>query len=435
MQLSRYIKIYPWEGSAELRLLFSTKKASKILIEEETLRSAEGGTLSSQDESILSELGMIVPHREEEKQAMLGLLDELDSKNHTLNITVVLNMDCNFACPYCYEGDMKGKLYMSDETADRLMDFIAEQFADDKRHLLIDFYGGEPLLSSGRIKDLSQSLKSLAESRGATYACTLVTNGSLFKRQLAEELVALGLESVKITLDGPAHLHNLSRPFKTGGNTFDTIIRNIKETCDLVKVGIGGNFEKDNYKAFVSLLDYLVKTGLGPDKISTIKFDPVMKLPEGIAPAADYRGGCMSLNEPWLVPAAELLREEILNRGYNTALQMPMSCIIDSSASYVVNFDGVIYKCPAFIGKKGFAVGNLQTGLTDYTSAYKLNRWKNDDCMECAYLPLCFGGCRYMTFIRNGNIDALDCQKEYLDASLETLIKQEIKYKLKSDSH
>jgi len=160
-----------------------------------------------------------------------------------------------------------------------------------------------------------------------------------------------------------------------------------------------------------------------------------MKSPEGVAPAADYRGGCMSLNEPWLVPAAALLREEILKRGYNTARQMPMSCIIDSSASYVVNFDGVIYKCPAFIGKKGFAVGNLQTGLTDYTAAYKLGRWKNDDCMECAYLPLCFGGCRYMTFIRDGNIDALDCQKDYLDASLETLIKQEIKYNLKSDSH
>jgi hypothetical protein len=39
-----------------------------------------------------------------------------------------------------------------------------------------------------------------------------------------------------------------------------------------------------------------------------------------------------------------------------------------------------------------------------------------------------------MTFVRNGNIDTVDCQKAYLDASLETLVKQDIKYRPKADS-
>jgi len=113
---------------------------------------------------------------------------------------------------------------------------------------------------------------------------------------------------------------------------------------------------------------------------------------------------------------------------------MPITCMIEISDSYVVNFDGVIYKCPGFIGKKGFEVGDLRTGVKDYTGVYKLDIWKNEDCAECEYLPLCFGGCRYMTFVRDGNIDKLDCQKAYLDASLETLVKQDIKYLLKADS-
>ena len=57
----------------------------------------------------------------------------------------------------------------------------------------------------------------------------------------------------------------------------------------------------------------------------------------------------------------------------------------------------------------------------------KLGMYKNP---ECAYLPLCFGGCRYMTYVRDGNIDQLDCKKEYFDASLETLLKQDIRYRL-----
>jgi len=39
-----------------------------------------------------------------------------------------------------------------------------------------------------------------------------------------------------------------------------------------------------------------------------------------------------------------------------------------------------------------------------------------------------------MKFVRDGNIDTVDCQKPYLDASLETLVEQDIKYGLKADS-
>lgn len=107
--------------------------------------------------------------------------------------------------------------------------------------------------------------------------------------------------------------------------------------------------------------------------------------------------------------------------------------MLEVEDEYVVNYDGVIYKCPGFIGQKGFEAGNLETEVSDYTAAYKLGSWKNKKCAECEYLPLCFGGCRYMTFLREGNLDKLDCKKEYLDASLEGLVKQDIKFGLKAD--
>ena len=281
MKLSHYLKIYPFEERPGHRLLFSTKKASMTLLKEEMLQAIEAGTLTRSDEEMLLKLGIIVPDREAEKQEISGMLETVNKNNTCLNITVVLNLDCNFACIYCYEGDMKGKLYMSEETADLLMDFIRDKFTPAMKTVNIDFYGGEPLLSSGLIKYISKKVKAFTEGRGAAYTFTMINNGSLFKRKIAGELKELGLTGVKITLDGPAEIHNRFRPFKSGGGSFDTIIKNIRETCDLVGVGIGGNYDKESYKGLISLLDYLENEGLTPDKIYSIKFGPVMKRPEG----------------------------------------------------------------------------------------------------------------------------------------------------------
>ena len=98
MQLSHYLKAYPIEGKPGYRLLFSTRKASVILIPEETYRNLQKGALSPADAAILAKRGMIVEDRAAEKRSMLGLLDTLNEKNTDLKITAVLNLDCNFAC-------------------------------------------------------------------------------------------------------------------------------------------------------------------------------------------------------------------------------------------------------------------------------------------------------------------------------------------------
>lgn len=429
MQLSHYLKIYPYEEKPGHLLFFSTRKGSMTLLKKEDLESIEKGTISQQDADTLSKLGILVEDKEVEKTSMAAVLDRISYKNPGLNITVVMNLDCNYACIYCYEGQMKGKIYMSDETAEQLIGFIKEKFTNNKKFINIDFYGGEPLLSAGLIKKISAEMKSFTASRGASYTFTIITNSSLFKRRLAEELVELGLQNIKTTIDGPSEIHNSCRPFKTGGGSFEAIIRNIKETCDITKIVIGGNFQRDNYERFPELLDYLENEGLTPDKIYMVKFDPVLNRLSGDAARIDYVDGSMSINEPWLIRAGAFLREEILRRGYNTPKITPTPCQVELNDYFIVNFDGSIYKCPAFLGREEFAIGDLEKGIRDYSGLYRLGVWKNDECLDCEYLPLCFGGCRYMAYLRDGNIDTIDCKKQYLDASLETLIKQDIKYR------
>lgn len=428
MHLSRYLKTYPLEEDPGSLLVYSTKKTSLAVLRDEVIDSIVAGRLSEEDMSALSKLGIVVDDPEEERQSMLGYVDLLNSRNRNLNLSVIINLDCNFRCIYCYEEGLKGKFFMSGATAQDLVDFVKARFTPGKKTITLDFYGGEPLLSTGLIKDISVEVSSFARQRGAEYSFTLVTNGSLFTRKVAEELKGVGLRAIKVTLDGPPEIHDRCRPFRSGTGSFSAIIRNLRETCDIVKIGIGGNFESSNYEGFIPLLDILEKEGLTPDRIWEMKFSPVMNRPKGDSSPADYHDGCMSINEPWLVKADSMLREEILRRGYPTSKLMPMPCQVEIADAFVVNYDGAIYKCPTFIGRKGFEIGTLRDGVSDYRDTYRLDIWKDGQCLDCEYLPICFGGCRYMSFVREGEI-RIDCKKPYMDAALETLIRQDMKYR------
>jgi len=428
MQQSFYLKSYAWEGNPQQLLLYSTKKTSSILIDTKVFHQLQMDNLNLSYKKILERLGMVVQGRDQERENILSFFENFNANNRCLNIIAVLNLDCNFACTYCFEEGIKGNLYMSKQTARGMLDFIKGRWSDNNEMLLIDFYGGEPLLSLDLIQYVSHEARNFAETRGAAYYYTLVTNGSLFTRKTAEKLVSTGLKSVKITLDGPPEIHNTSRPFRSGAGTFDTIIRNIKDTCDLVKIGIGGNFNKDNYKRFALLLDYLEAEGITPDRIAHVKFDPIAAQKKNEYNPVEFTQGCASINETWLIEAETFLREEILKRGYKTSKPAPMMCMVEISNSLVINYDGTIYKCPAFIGNEKYSVGNIYEGVCNYQQTLKLGNFNNSECEECVYLPLCFGGCRYMSYVRDGNINSLDCRKFYFDHALERLLKQDIRY-------
>jgi uncharacterized protein len=159
----------------------------------------------------------------------------------------------------------------------------------------------------------------LYRKQGASYRFTIITNGSLLTRRVAEKLAPLGLENVKITIDGPAEIHDRNRPFKSGAGSFHTIIHNIHETCDLVSISIGGNYESHNYEKFPLLLDYLMSSGLTPDRLRGVKFDPVMKGPDQRPLHDHFKGGCTSIYEPWIVRAEALLRERNIKKGLQHA--------------------------------------------------------------------------------------------------------------------
>lgn len=428
MHLSRYTKQFSYPEDPEYTLLYSTKKCASILLQKSALQAIEDKTLTPANQKKLFDLGFLVQDPDKEKQEMLAFYDEANKRNTVFKAYVILNLECNLNCVYCYEGDLKGQIYMTQETADDIISFIGQNYLGRVEKLRIDYYGGEPLLSLEMIKYISERLKRSAENAKTEYAFGLMTNGTLLTGKTAELLLPYGLKGARITLDGPRENHDRFRPFKAGTGTFDLIIKNIKETCELINIHIGGLYTIDNYRGFPKLLDCLLEQGLTPDKIASVRFDPVLTSP---FKRTEFRTVCSVMNEPWLVEANIFLREEIFKRGFSASKVGIATCMVDIDNALAFNHDGSILKCPALMGFKDMGAGNIRTGFIDYKESHKLDLWKREDCMECEYLPLCFGGCRYEKLLQNGRLDSPDCQKSFFDATLETLVKQDLKYSKK----
>ncbi len=453
MRLTSYCRVFPSCGDPAHAILFSTRTAAALLVPSSLVDAVGRGGGSAEERATLAEHGFLVESAEAERREMLGFLDELNALDRAYRPLVVLNLDCNLACAYCFEGTRKGRHYLSGPTAERLLRHLENHALPGREELDVTFYGGEPLLSTELILSLAPRMRALCDAAGASFSFSLITNGTLLTRERLAKLRPLGLRSASVTLDGPRESHDAARPFRSGAGSYDAILRNLRESAGLFDLQIGGNFTRENCAQFPRLLDDLLAAGLTPAAVSQVRFDPVFREREEIAPA-DFHGGCTTLDEPWLCEASVFLRGEILRRGYRTGRVMPSRCMMDVPGSPVINWDGALYPCPGLIGREQFKLGTLGETLPGRdprpgwrggaeggapggrtegsTTGVRSDRaptpqnWHNEQCLSCAYLPLCFGGCRYLTLLRTGSTAGVDCRRAYFDAVLERLVLQEI---------
>ena len=333
---------------------------------------------------------------------------------------MVLNLDCNLACGYCYQEDFRGNIYMSEATAQLLVDTLIAERISRGMEVSLSFYGGEPLLSLELIHRISEPLLEAARQHQVSYSFSLVTNGTLLNRETAEKLLPLGLKGAKFTLDGPRDVHDGQRPYASGAGSYDAILKNITAVWDVVPLQLGGNFRQENFRDFPRLLDDLISRDITGEKLAQVQFTPVTPK----AGCSEYLSGCASSDEPWLIEALLFLRGEILARGFRTPRIAVSACIVEFENNLVVNWDGSLYKCPAFMGWREMCIGSLAGGVADYRETHSLGNWKIDACLDCPYLPLCFGGCRFLTLLHGNPLSEVDCRRAFLDASLEQFLQQ-----------
>jgi len=427
VELSRYQRSYALPGSPGECVVFSTRTAAAARVPRSVIEDAAAGRLAPREERTLVELGLLVESAAAERNGMLGALEVLGAQADTLRAIVVLNLDCNLACRYCFEGSRRDGSAMSAGTARNLAGFLRRERFAGQAAVALTFYGGEPLLTPDRLVEIALAAGEAARDGRLGFRFGLVTNGTLLTRALVERLRPLGLARVSVTLDGPREIHDSLRPYRDGGGrgSYDRIVRNLREVAPVLPVQVGSNFTAATWRELPRLLDDLAAAGLGPDVVPDVRFDPVLQEREGVVPP-EFHAGCLSTNEPWLAAATVALRAELLRRGYRPRRMTPSPCMIDLPHQFVIAVDGSLYKCPGFLGRPGFSVGDLARGAGDHRRTYRTDIWKNEECLECAYLPLCFGGCRYQRLLREGDLGGVDCRRPFLEAALEHFVLQDL---------
>ena len=243
----------------------------------------------------LTEQGFVVRDRAAERDDLKAFFREVREGTDTLKITVLTTLQCNFACDYCIQGDHgdynKSAAKMSMEMAARVSGWVEGRMdAIAPRRLVLTFFGGEPLLNMPVLYYMAERLHAACAARGVEILINIITNGLLLSREMVERLNPLGLNGIKITLDGDREAHNQSRPLRGGQGTFDRIIANTRAVADLTRIAVGGNFEVDTVDSYPALLDFLAEQDFAP-KLSKVTFKPVIREKKAQAQGHDSADG------------------------------------------------------------------------------------------------------------------------------------------------
>ncbi len=437
----------------DAQLLVSTDVASLLA---RAADRPEAGWSEAEREALetLAENGFLVPDRAGERAKLDQFFRDVREDGSQLRITVLTTLQCNFACDYCIQGDHgdynKNATKMSLERAAELVEWVESRLdAVKPSRFVLTLFGGEPLLNLPVCYFLAEELWKVTQVRGVEMLVNVITNGLLLTEEVVDRLTPYGLNGIKVTLDGDRDAHNLSRPLRGGQGTFDKIIANVRTVSPKVRISIGGNFDAASVDSYPALLDFLAEQEFAP-RISKVAFKPVIK---PSAPAKNIiplmavgdsgkplGGACMTAagsgigsgkassvcdNCHFVDDQMIHLMEETEKRGFPTMDGVHMGpCEIHKRNAHTIGPEGALYACPGFAGEKQQSVGNIY-GTRDVIQAATAEKydalaaWKA--CGDCAFIPVCAGGCTTAAHAEFNDIQKPNCHIGLFEAGVKAL--------------
>lgn len=300
--------------------------------------------------------------------------------------TLMVTYRCNFHCTMC---DMPLKTLIHQQRGER--EFSTERFKEIIKEFAslgipgIGFTGGEPLLRD-------DIFELMAETRRMGMIAHLNTNGWLLDDNAADRIVAIGVDSVNVSLDGAtASTHDRIR--RTPGS-FDRAVRAVERIVARKK--IDGSHVRIKTVAVIdeTNLDevpqmFSLAADLGTDCIELIPRQPFVGAATGRATDPDLLARVDRLVQ-WLmaechpVPLENSPNHLLLFRNSFAGEPSPLRC----SAGYnslAVDCYGNVFPCVPWINW-GKTTGNIRDArLVDFwrSTPYQLEREKTGRCHDC----------------------------------------------------
>ncbi len=343
--------------------------------------------------SNLQSRGYLVNSCEEEvaiKNEVLSVLrkDHLQRQKDQKTAVFVMTYDCNFRCPYCFEGDANlKKQVITPKQIDTALEVAGENVQT------ICLFGGEPLLPKTR-----PALEHLInKAPDKTYQ--IFTNG-YYLVEFLDLLSAINISQILITLDGNEESHNSRRILANGKPTFKKIMDGVVKYLESgINIRIRMNLDKNNYEEAIELRENLL------EKFAEYKDHLSFELTTLIGDSYDERVDIMTelylsdknysfeereRRNDFLTKKNSILDHLVYGRGINPLYSY---CYAHSDGMVFDPYDDV-YPCLGCVGKERFAIGKYYP-LMEFkeNSIRNRNIEKIPECRDCIYSLLCGGGC------------------------------------------
>jgi uncharacterized protein len=178
--------------------------------------------------------------------------------NDELELIILPTERCNFRCSYCYETFGHGKI--RPELVSGLKAFLNDRLSELKV-LKLSWFGGEPLLQSDVVLEVSRFAKEKCRQSGTVFIGAITTNGWFLEGRLLEELVGSGVDSFQVSIDGVAAAHDKTRVMPGASGTFERIYGNLLSARDTdlnFNITIRVHLSRTSIDSIDSLLDLLI---------------------------------------------------------------------------------------------------------------------------------------------------------------------------------
>lgn len=423
MHISRFVLTYRDVGPGE-HVLYDVISDQYVGVDDATLAaSARWAAAAPCDpgerevQQALRESGILVESEAEDDARLRAFLDRArEGMPGTMYVTLMPTLACNLACEYCFQKDHPAFNKATQATEDATVEWVLRRVdAAATPKLLVHYFGGEPLTRKDYLVRTAEIFSAAMRARGGSFSWEITTNGVGLDPHFARTMREFGDGAIKVTLDGDQETHDAARMFRGGKGSFDVILANLVEVARAqtgVRLRLGGNFRPEQAASYQRLILRLKALKL-EGAFELVRFKPIV---ETGAKEASTCSSCASVDTE--VEAVQQLSAAVDASGLSCSKgehQVPSGpCELHWKNSYIIDPDGLVYKCPAVAGLPSLAVASVTRPIAEREALLlELRPWEK--CGSCPYLPVCVGGCLGGKFLQTGRRDEVFCRKEHFE--------------------
>ena len=363
---------------------------------------------NQEDIQALYDMGFLVPDDKDEVKFLEHLrIESLEANNNSPSYYIVCpTTGCNARCYYCFEKGIAQKR-MDENTAKAVAEYILKHH--DPEHLVIQWFGGEPLLEIETISYITDYLY----KNGVHFDSKIITNGYLLSDEVVELAVyKWNVRIIQITIDDLFDEYNRIKDYTYQNvNAFEIVMDNIQRCLNKkINIRIRINFNPLECDKAIKTVDYLKKRFAGDPNffvyLAPIDSKDIPSITNEFSQQKEHplialldaeKNFCSFGNYDKRVETGTKY-ETILKKYYLTPI--PTSCYGGCESSLTIDSTGNIFTCHRLLGNEKYASGNVFSGrlVNEISKIYSNPIITDEECNRCNLLPLCQGGCKYRAY-------------------------------------